>query len=96
MIKSLKFFNIFFLLIAFSGLVGCAMVCKKTRHIRKVTRNQNKVLIAIKNERSEDERLKELINKFTYAKEREQRLMLSLDKLVDSNEKVLNAIEGER
>lgn len=77
-------------------LLAVQQFVKKTDYVAKVTRNQNKVLRALKKERSEDEKLKALINKFTVAKEREQRLMLSLGRLIDSNKKIIIAIKGER
>lgn len=96
MIKSPKFYKVSFFLIAFYGLTGCSALCKKADHVVKVTKNQNKVLRALKKERTEDEKLQELINKFEVVKEREMRLFLALDQLMDSNKKIITAVNGER
>lgn len=94
--RFLKFYKLGFLVVVAFGFTGCSGVCKKTSYVAKVTKNQNKVLRALRKERTEDEKLQELINKFTVAKEREQRLMLSLDRLIDSNKKIIVAVKGER
>ncbi|MCB0364136.1 MAG: hypothetical protein H6624_16770 [Bdellovibrionaceae bacterium] len=77
-------------------LVGCSSPCKRLKKIREVTRHQNKVLVALKTERSESVNLKRALFKTKTLLEAENRLNLSIDELIQSNKAILKALKEEK